>query len=45
MRDAEIVEDKDEEDEEPSYTSKAIEYNNGKEEERKEERKEEEGNE
>nr|DAX76304.1 MAG TPA: hypothetical protein [Caudoviricetes sp.] len=39
MRDAEIVED--EEDEKPSYTSKAIEYNNDKE----EERKEEEGNE
>ena len=46
MRDAEIVEDEeDEKDEEPSYTSKAIEYNNGKEEERKEERKEEERNE
>ena len=42
MRDAEIVEDEeDEKDEESSYTSKAIEYNNGKE----QERKQEEGNE
>ena len=42
MRDAEIVEDEeDEKDEESSYTSKAIEYNNSKE----QERKQEEGNE